>query len=247
MMRLLFEFYLSTDIDNIIAVEVGSLLGVFLFLLALTVTVKPLANVVGNRLCEKNLHFYFNFTNPIPYSHGVRRQQTDQMFPCKEKSICYKRRKCYEKDFVSEKDYRYSRHSGHDLCDGCRRFYRRTYQRLLHAHRRDPLPIICRSPVPPTRWISGIDGTAPGALGRPPPQADPIKNSRNCPDSFCRFIFSTACAETGLRFRAPTCLYPSARCPCARKTAFASGRFPSVLLKLPRLRKIPGRVLPILP
>ena len=115
MMRLLFEFYLSTDIDNIIAVEVGSLLGVFLFLLALTVTVKPLANVVGNRLCEKNLHFYFNFTNPIPYSHGVRRQQTDQMFPCKEKSICYKRRKCYEKDFVSEKDYRYSRHSGHDL------------------------------------------------------------------------------------------------------------------------------------
>lgn len=132
---------------------------------------------VGNRLCEKNLHFYFNFTNPIPYSHGVRRQQTDQMFPCKEKSICYKRRKCYEKDFVSEKDYRYSRHSGHDLCDGCRRFYRRTYQRLLHAHRRDSLPIICRSPVPPTRWISGIDGTAPGAFGRPPPQAAPIKTA----------------------------------------------------------------------
>ena len=55
MIWLLFEFYLSTDIDNIIAVEVGSLLGVFLFLLALTVTVKPLANVVGNRLCEKKI------------------------------------------------------------------------------------------------------------------------------------------------------------------------------------------------
>lgn len=40
---------------------------------------------VGNRLCEKNLHFYFNFTSPPPYSHGVRRQQTDRMFPCKEK------------------------------------------------------------------------------------------------------------------------------------------------------------------
>uniref|UniRef100_UPI004025AEFB hypothetical protein n=1 Tax=Gemmiger formicilis TaxID=745368 RepID=UPI004025AEFB len=29
--------------------------------------------------------FYFNFAVPTPYSHGVRRQQTDRMFPCKEK------------------------------------------------------------------------------------------------------------------------------------------------------------------
>lgn len=54
---------------------------------------------------------------------------------------------------------------------------RRTYQWLLHAHRWDHLPIICRGPVPPTRLISGIDGTAQGALGRPTPQADPIKTA----------------------------------------------------------------------
>lgn len=71
---------------------------------------------VGNRLCEKNLHFYFNFAVPTPYSHGVRRQQADRMFPCKEKNLSVtKRRMCYEKDFVSEKTDRYGRHAGHDL------------------------------------------------------------------------------------------------------------------------------------
>jgi len=31
--------------------------------------------------------FPFNFAVPTPYSHGVRRQQTDRMFPCKEKNL----------------------------------------------------------------------------------------------------------------------------------------------------------------
>lgn len=52
---------------------------------------------VGNRLCEKNLHFYFNFTSPPPYSHGVRRQQTDRMFPCKEKIYLSQKGECVMK------------------------------------------------------------------------------------------------------------------------------------------------------
>ena len=51
---------------------------------------------VGNRLCEKNLHVYFNFALPTPYSHGVRRQQTDRMFPCKEKIYLLQKVQWYE-------------------------------------------------------------------------------------------------------------------------------------------------------
>lgn len=52
---------------------------------------------VGNRLCEKNLHVYFNFALPTPYSHGVRRQQTDRMFPCKEKIYLLQKGECVMK------------------------------------------------------------------------------------------------------------------------------------------------------
>lgn len=46
---------------------------------------------------RKNLHVYFNFALPTPYSHGVRRQQTDRMFPCKEKIYLLQKGECVMK------------------------------------------------------------------------------------------------------------------------------------------------------
>ncbi len=40
--------------------------------------------------------FPFNFAVPTPYSHGVRRQQTDRMFPCKEKNLSATKVQWYE-------------------------------------------------------------------------------------------------------------------------------------------------------
>lgn len=41
--------------------------------------------------------FYFNFAVSTPYSHGVRRQQTDRMFPCKEKIYLSQKGECVMK------------------------------------------------------------------------------------------------------------------------------------------------------